>query len=114
MSKQFMALAISFAFASGPVFAGDITGTVTYTGKVPTLKPIAMDADPACAAKHKAPVANEMLALGAGNTMGNVMVRVKSSASGTFTVPAKPGRYPFVCTFSGHFQAGMKGTLIVS
>jgi azurin len=30
-----------------------------------------------------------------------------------FTAPAKPGRYPFVCTFAGHFQAGMKGTLIV-
>lgn len=31
----------------------------------------------------------------------------------TFTVPAKPGRYPFLCTFAGHYQAGMKGTLIV-
>ena len=31
----------------------------------------------------------------------------------TFTVPAKPGRYPFICTFAGHYQAGMKGTLIV-
>ena len=31
-----------------------------------------------------------------------------------FTAPAKPGRYPFVCSFAGHFQAGMKGTLIVS
>ena len=30
-----------------------------------------------------------------------------------FTAPSKAGRYPFVCTFSGHFQAGMKGTLIV-
>ena len=30
-----------------------------------------------------------------------------------FKAPAKPGRYPFVCTFSGHFQAGMQGTLIV-
>ena len=30
-----------------------------------------------------------------------------------FTAPAKPGRYPFVCTFAGHFQMGMKGTLIV-
>jgi azurin len=30
-----------------------------------------------------------------------------------FTVPAKPGRYPFVCTFAGHFAAGMKGTLVV-
>ena len=30
-----------------------------------------------------------------------------------FTVPAKPGKYPFICTFAGHYQAGMKGTLIV-
>lgn len=30
-----------------------------------------------------------------------------------FTAPSKAGGYPFVCTFSGHFQAGMKGTLIV-
>ena len=32
----------------------------------------------------------------------------------TFTVPTKPGRYPFLCTFAGHYQAGMKGTLIVT
>jgi azurin len=31
-----------------------------------------------------------------------------------FKVPAKPGKYPFVCTFPGHFVAGMKGTLVVS
>ena len=31
----------------------------------------------------------------------------------TFTVPTKPGKYPFICTFAGHYQAGMKGTLIV-
>ena len=30
-----------------------------------------------------------------------------------FTVPSKPGNYPYLCTFSGHFQAGMKGVLIV-
>jgi uncharacterized cupredoxin-like copper-binding protein len=31
----------------------------------------------------------------------------------TFTVPSKPGRYPFICTFVGHYQAGMTGTLVV-
>ncbi len=31
----------------------------------------------------------------------------------TFTVPDAPGEYPFLCTFAGHYQAGMKGTLIV-
>src|SRR5262245_28710624 len=30
-----------------------------------------------------------------------------------FTAPAKPGRYPYVCTFAGHCIAGMRGTLIV-
>jgi azurin len=30
-----------------------------------------------------------------------------------FTVPSKPGTYPFLCTFAGHFVAGMAGTLIV-
>ena len=29
------------------------------------------------------------------------------------TVPAKPGSYPYVCTFAGHYAAGMKGTLVV-
>ena len=32
----------------------------------------------------------------------------------TFTVPAKPGQYPYICTFAGHYQAGMKGTLVVT
>ena len=31
----------------------------------------------------------------------------------TFNVPETPGDYPFLCTFAGHYQAGMKGTLIV-
>lgn len=30
-----------------------------------------------------------------------------------FKAPAKPGSYTYLCTFSGHFQAGMKGLLIV-
>jgi azurin len=31
----------------------------------------------------------------------------------TFKVPAETGQYPYVCTFPGHFQAGMRGTLTV-
>ena len=31
----------------------------------------------------------------------------------TFTVPKVAGSYPFLCTFPGHFQAGMKGNLVV-
>jgi azurin len=31
----------------------------------------------------------------------------------TFKVPAETGEYPYVCTFPGHFQAGMRGVLNV-
>ena len=31
----------------------------------------------------------------------------------TFKVPAKPGKYEFICSFPGHFLAGMKGVLVV-
>ena len=31
----------------------------------------------------------------------------------TFTAPAKAGKYDYLCTFPGHFAAGMKGTLTV-
>ncbi len=31
----------------------------------------------------------------------------------TFTVPKKPGKYQYICTFPGHFAAGMVGWLIV-
>lgn len=76
--------------AAGPALANGASGTITYTGKVPTLKPITMDADPVCASKHSAPVPSEALVLGVGNTMANVMVRVKSAGSGSFPAPAAP------------------------
>jgi plastocyanin len=77
----------------GASFAGStITGTVTYEGKVPNLKPIAMDADPSCAKKHSSPVPNEMLVLGSGNTMGNIMVWVSKGlpAGKTWPAPKEP------------------------
>ena len=72
--------------------ASTVTGTVTFTGKVPTLPPLAMDADPVCAKKHSGPVPNEMLVLGNGNTMGNIMVWVSKGlpAGKTWPVPAAP------------------------
>ena len=32
----------------------------------------------------------------------------------SFKAPAAAGKYPYVCTFPGHFQAGMRGTLNVN
>lgn len=37
----------------------------------------------------------------------------KESDTVVFKAPSQPGRYPFLCSFPGHFQVGMKGELIV-
>lgn len=93
MFRHFLVLvsaALALVLTAGPVFAAGVTGTVTYNGKVPSLKPLAMDADPGCAAKHTSPVPSEVLVLGAGNTMANVMVRVKNPPAGTHPTPTQP------------------------
>jgi plastocyanin len=35
------------------------------------------------------------------------------TGSVTFKIPEKKGEYEYVCTFRAHYQAGMKGKLIV-
>ncbi|MGD9765306.1 MAG: carboxypeptidase regulatory-like domain-containing protein [Candidatus Binatia bacterium] len=93
--------------------AATVTGTVTYDGKVPNLKPLSMDADPVCASKHKAPVPSEMLKLGSsGNTMGNILVRVTGGLPEGKSYP--PPKDPMVmdqdgCIYKPHvfvLQAG--------
>src|SRR6195256_5777652 len=89
-----LGLLASLPMASLAWAGATINGTVTYDGKIPNLKPLAMDADPTCAAKHSAPVPNEMLVLGSGNTMGNIIVSVKSGLPAGKTYPAP--KEPFV------------------
>jgi plastocyanin len=77
----------------GVAAAGSITGTITFAGTAPNLKPLAMDAEPVCHKMHSGkPVANEMLVLGSGNTMGNIMVWVSKGlpAGKTWPVPTAP------------------------
>jgi plastocyanin len=75
-----------------PAGAPSITGTVTFSGTAPTLPPLAMDADPTCHKMHSAPVPSEMLVLGSGNSMANVMVWVSGGlpAGKTWPAPAAP------------------------
>ncbi|MEI6244347.1 MAG: plastocyanin/azurin family copper-binding protein [Acidobacteriota bacterium] len=41
------------------------------------------------------------------------MVGPGESMEVTFTAPTKPGKYVFLCSFAGHWAAGMTGDLIV-
>jgi len=87
--------ALLVAVAASPevaMAASSVTGTVIYTGKPPTLRPLTMDADPVCAKKHSGPVANESLVLGNGGTMGHILVFVSKGvpAGKTYPVPQTP------------------------
>ncbi len=47
------------------------------------------------------------------NVIWEVSLQPGETTSGTFTVPDQPGTYQMVCSFPGHMQAGMTGTLEV-
>jgi len=86
-----MALIATAALAA-TAGAQTISGSVVFDGKVPMLKPIAMDADPVCAKKHTAPVMSETLVLGTGNSMANVLVSVTKGlpAGKSYPAPKEP------------------------
>jgi plastocyanin len=66
-----------------------VAGVVRFEGKAPTLRPIVMGADPKCEAKHEGPVANQAVVIGEGNTLGNVLVRVRWTG-GPIGAPSEP------------------------
>ena len=69
-------------------FAGSVTGKITYDDAVPKLRPVRMDADPACASKHSGPVASDLLVLGDGNGLANVFVQIKNAPAGDHSAPS--------------------------
>jgi plastocyanin len=105
-------LAAVLVAPSNAFFASTITGTITFEGKPPTLKPLAMDADPGCAKKHSKPVPDQRLVLGGGNTLGNVLVWVsKGLPSGkTWPAPKTPVTLDQQgCVYVPHVQGIMVG-----
>jgi hypothetical protein len=80
-----LTLAVGAAFVLGmapkkPVAAaGAITGTITFTGTPPKMRPIDMAKEPACAKEHAAtPVLTETVVTGAGNAVQNVVVYISA------------------------------------
>ena len=94
------------------VAASTITGSITFDGKPPALKPLAMDADPGCAKKHSKPVPDQRLVLGGGNTLGNVLVWVSKGLPSGKTWPAPKTAVTLDqqgCVYVPHVQGIMVG-----
>jgi len=70
---------------------GSITGKVNFKGTAPKLRPITMDADAVCAAKHQGAVYPETMVVNSNGTLRNVFVYVKTGLEGkNFAVPDEP------------------------
>lgn len=87
-----------------------VSGTVTFAGQAPTLGPVTMDADPACAAKHTGAVMPQTLVLGDGNTMGNIFVKVKNAPEKQWPAPSQPAVIDQEgCMYHPHVMGVMAG-----
>ena len=102
------AVSMGARHASVPLTA-TISGTVTYTGTPPRMRPIDMAKEPTCAAQHTTPAMTENVMTGPGNTVQNVVVYISAGAAPT-PVPTTVARYDQKgCTYIPHvlvMQAG--------
>jgi azurin len=64
-----------------------------------------MASDPTSLAKHFVPASPKVL-------HATPLVNPNARAELVFTAPTQPGRYPYLCTFPGHWRI-MRGILIV-
>jgi Carboxypeptidase regulatory-like domain len=72
--------------------AGTVSGTVTFTGTPPKMKPIDMSKEPSCAAQHNPPVETETVVSGPNSSLQYVVVYV-SAGDQPATAPSTPVRY---------------------
>ena len=92
MFKQVTTILLLSIFLSTYAYAnGSITGTVKFDGTVPHAKLIHMDSDPVCYMVNKGNVYSKAILLGDNNTLGNVLVYIKSGLTQTtYPPPATP------------------------
>ncbi|HXB23342.1 MAG TPA: carboxypeptidase regulatory-like domain-containing protein [Gemmatimonadaceae bacterium] len=69
--------------------AGSVTGTITFTGTPPKMKPIDMAKEPSCAKQHATPIETETVVTGPNNALQYVVVYVSAGDQGSET-PTTP------------------------
>src|SRR3981081_2164053 len=86
-------LVCSLMMCSSLMFAGTVSGKVTYTGTPAKAKPIDMSKEPSCAKQHPTPVPHETVVTGPNNSLENVVVYVSAGANDEGKVPPQAVAY---------------------
>ena len=77
--------------AVGIIYAGgSITGTITYEGKAPKMRPLKLDADPICVVNNEIAPKKEWLILDENKGVKNVLVFVTEGLNIDYLPPEEP------------------------
>src|SRR5664279_1761 len=79
-SKNILLTLFTLLVCSSLMFAGTVSGKVTYTGTPAHQKPIDMSKEPSCAKQHPTPITTETVVTGPNNALDNVVVYVSAGA----------------------------------
>jgi hypothetical protein len=92
-SKKTLLVFSTLLLSSSLMFAGTVTGKVTYTGTPAKQKPIDMSKEPSCAKQHATPITGETVVTGPNNALENVVVYVSAGANDDGKVPSQAVAY---------------------
>lgn len=87
--KQLLVALATLLLCPALLFAGTVSGKVTYTGTPAKPKPIDMSKEPTCAKQHATPVTTETVVTGPNNALANVVVYISAGAPDEGQVPAQ-------------------------
>jgi plastocyanin len=79
---KLLGIVLATACLGGTLFAGDVTGKVSFEGTAPKPNRLRMNADPVCMKAHKDPVFSEEVIVNKNGTLKNVLVYVKDAKGG--------------------------------
>ncbi|MBI1741230.1 MAG: carboxypeptidase regulatory-like domain-containing protein [Acidobacteriales bacterium] len=86
-TKQMLVALLTLLVCPCLLFAGTVSGKVSYTGTPAKPKPIDMSKEPSCAKQHATPITTETVVAGANNALANVVVYISAGAPDEGQVP---------------------------
>ena len=91
VGRKLLVQMIVLLSAVGIIYAGgSITGTITFEGKAPKMKPLRLDADPICGANNEIAPKKEWLILDENKGVKNMLVFITEGLNIDYSPPEEP------------------------